>query len=63
MLHIKGGQKTVLALKVPRQCSLVLLVEVHLKEGKALGNEGGTGIGSGCCLEHNTEFEHDLYCI
>jgi hypothetical protein len=26
-------------LKVPRQCPLVLLLEVHLKEGKASGRE------------------------
>jgi hypothetical protein len=36
----EGGQKHVPALKVPRQCPLVLLVEVRLK-GEALGGEKG----------------------
>jgi hypothetical protein len=30
-------------LKVPVQCPLVLLLEGHLREGKALGNEEGKG--------------------
>jgi hypothetical protein len=34
-------QKVFPALKVPRQCPFVLLVEVRLKEGKALGSEKG----------------------
>jgi hypothetical protein len=33
------------ALKVPRQCPLVLLLEVRLTEGKALGSEQGNEIG------------------
>jgi hypothetical protein len=32
-------------LKVPRQCPLVLPVEVRLREGKALGSEKGKGLG------------------
>jgi hypothetical protein len=35
-----------LALKVPRQCPPVLLVEAHLREGKALASEEGKEIGS-----------------
>jgi hypothetical protein len=31
--------------KVPRQCPLVLLVEVRFREGKALGSEKGKGFG------------------
>jgi hypothetical protein len=31
------------ALKIPRLCSPVLLVEVRLKQGKLLGNEEGKG--------------------
>jgi hypothetical protein len=34
-----GGQKDVPALRVPRQCPFVLLVEIRLTEGKALGSE------------------------
>jgi hypothetical protein len=39
------GQKMFPALKVPRQCPLFLLVEVHLREGKALGSEKVKGLG------------------
>jgi hypothetical protein len=39
------GRK-ILALKVPRQCPLVLLVEVRLREGKALGSQEGKELGS-----------------
>jgi hypothetical protein len=35
--------------KVPRQCPLVHLEEVGLKEGKTLGSEGGKALGSGLC--------------
>jgi hypothetical protein len=35
------------ALKVPRQCPFVLLVEIRLRDGKALGSEKGKGLGSG----------------
>jgi hypothetical protein len=33
----KIGGDNILVLKVPRQCPLVLLVQIRLKEGKALG--------------------------
>jgi hypothetical protein len=36
-----GGRITFPALKVPRQCPPVLLVEVRLRESKALGSENG----------------------
>jgi hypothetical protein len=35
----KGWGQLFQALKIPRQCPLVLLVEVRLTEGKALGSE------------------------
>jgi hypothetical protein len=37
----KRGQETFFppVLKVPRQCPLVLLAEVRLREGKGLGSE------------------------
>jgi hypothetical protein len=38
---LTGREKRSPALKVPRQCPLVLLVEVRLGEGKALGSEEG----------------------
>jgi hypothetical protein len=63
MLHNNGRQKTVLTLKVPRQYPHILLVKVYLREGKALGSEGGKGVGGGRCLENNREFEHGLYCL
>jgi hypothetical protein len=34
-------------LKVPRQCPLVLLAKVRLREGKALGSEEGEVLGCG----------------
>jgi hypothetical protein len=36
-----GVQKHFSALKVPRQCPLFLLVEIRLREGKALESEKG----------------------
>jgi hypothetical protein len=36
-------------LKVPRQCPLVLLVEVRLREGKAFGSEEGEGLECVLC--------------
>jgi hypothetical protein len=45
------GQKIFLALKVPRQCPFVLLVEVCLREDKALGSEKGRDLGFGLCYE------------
>jgi hypothetical protein len=51
-LHSRGGTHFQ-ALKVPRQCPLVLLVEVRLREGKALGSgfhcEQMTGVEQGLC--------------
>jgi hypothetical protein len=35
----KGGQKNFPVLKVPKQCRVLLLVVVCLRECKALGNE------------------------
>jgi hypothetical protein len=43
---LRVGDKECPTLKVPRQCSLVRLVEVHLRNGKALGSEEGKGLGS-----------------
>jgi hypothetical protein len=46
---------------VPRQCPLVLLVEVRLREGKALGSEKGKALGSGLCYEQRKA--EALLCI
>lgn len=39
--HMLGGDKTLPAFKVLRQCSLVFLVEIRLRQGRALGSEEG----------------------
>jgi hypothetical protein len=41
--------------KVPRQCPLVLLVKVNLRQAKALGSEEGEGLGSGFFYEQMRE--------
>jgi hypothetical protein len=49
---LKGGGETIFpAMKVPRQCPLVLLVEVHLRDDKIFLSEEGEGFGSGLCCE------------
>jgi hypothetical protein len=35
----EGGEENFLALNVPEQCPLVLVVKVYLRQGKALGSE------------------------
>jgi hypothetical protein len=47
-------------LKVPRQASLILLVKVVGKEGKALGSEEGKASGSGHFYEQRKEVEQGL---
>jgi hypothetical protein len=42
-------------LKVPRQCPLVLVVDVRLREGKSVGSEEGKGLGSGLCREQRNK--------
>jgi hypothetical protein len=37
---------------------LVLLVNVYLRKGKALGSEKGKGLGCGLCYEQRREVEH-----
>jgi hypothetical protein len=45
VIHFKGSeQKNCPASKVPRQYPLVFLVEVRIREGKALGSEEVTGL-------------------
>jgi hypothetical protein len=44
-------------LKVPSQYSFVLLVELRLKEGKALGSEGHKGLGIRFCYEQRKGVE------
>jgi hypothetical protein len=48
--YILKGEEIFPALKVPRQCPLVL-VEVRLGEGKALGSGRNNGLGCGLCYE------------
>jgi hypothetical protein len=56
--YIKGGgHKNCLDLKVPRQCPLVLLIEVRLRKGKALGSERGKMLGCGL------HYEQGFYCL
>jgi hypothetical protein len=52
--------------KVSRHCPLILLVEVRLGEGKALGNdEKGKVLHVGCGFYHEQkrEFERGLYYV
>jgi hypothetical protein len=44
-------------LKAPRQRPLVLLIEVHLTEGKALGNEEGKVLRCGVCYDQRKKLE------
>jgi hypothetical protein len=63
-IKIWGGEKFYFsALKVPRQCPFVLLVEIRLREGKALVGEEGKALGSGLCCEPRKKVELGLYCI
>jgi hypothetical protein len=56
--YFKGrGHRNCPGLKVPRQCPLILLVEVRLREGKALGSEKGEGLKCGLC------YEQGFYCL
>jgi hypothetical protein len=61
--YILGGQKSFPALKVLRQCPLVLLVEVSLTLGKDLKNEKGKVLGFGLSYEQRREVEQRLYCL
>jgi hypothetical protein len=51
------GNKHFPALKVARQRPLVLLVDVRLREGKALESEKDKGLGCGLCYEQRGEVE------
>jgi hypothetical protein len=50
-------------LKVHKQCPLIFLVEVLLREVKSLGNEEGRGVGFGLCYELKREVEQGPYCV
>jgi hypothetical protein len=54
MFYVRG-QYNLPALKVPRQCLFVLLVEVRLYEGKSLR--------SGLCYERMEEVEQGLHYV
>jgi hypothetical protein len=44
-LHFRGTERKIFAaLKISRQCSPVLLVEIRLNQGKLLGNEESEGV-------------------
>jgi hypothetical protein len=68
--HILGGvrDRHFPPLQVPRQCSLVILVQARLGEGeesgsekgKALGSEEDEALGSGLCYEQLREVEQGL---
>ena len=46
LLRGRKSQKKFTALKVPRQCPLVLLVRLGWNQAKALGSEAGGMVGS-----------------
>jgi hypothetical protein len=49
-------------LNVPRQCPLVL-IEVLLREGEALGSAEGKELGSEFCYEQRREVEREFYTV
>jgi hypothetical protein len=58
-----GGTEKCSAFRVSKECLLVLLVDVPLREGKALGSEESKVFGNGLCYEQTKEFEQGVYCI
>jgi hypothetical protein len=44
---IFGGENISLALEIPRQCLLVLLLEINLKNANSVGSEESKAIGCG----------------
>jgi hypothetical protein len=59
----RRGTTTFSVLKVPRQWPIVLLVEVCLREGKAVRSENGKRSECGLCYEQRREVEQGLYCV
>jgi hypothetical protein len=57
----RGEEKMFPALKVSKQCPLVLL-ELRFREGKALGIED-TGLGSRISNEQRMEVEQKFHCV
>jgi hypothetical protein len=55
--HITFGGQKILALKVPRQCPFVPLVDVPLRQSKISGGEKDKEFGCGLCYEQRREFE------
>jgi hypothetical protein len=49
--------------KVPRRCSLVLLINIARREVKSVGSETGKALGSGHFYEQRKEVELGLYSI
>jgi hypothetical protein len=47
MINTVGEDDKIVPALVSRQCPVVFLVEVHLKQGKALGIGEGKGLGRG----------------
>jgi hypothetical protein len=60
LLKCGRGKKFSPVLKVPRQCPLVFLVDVSLREGKIVGSEKSKVSGSGLCYEQGREVEPGL---
>jgi hypothetical protein len=50
-------------LKVPRESSLVLLVEVYLRKGKSLGSEEGKVSECGLFYKQKRSLAWALFCI
>jgi hypothetical protein len=59
----KGGGRNFSVLMALLQFPAFLLVEVRLREGKALGSEAGKVLGYGICYEQRREVEQGLCCI
>jgi hypothetical protein len=58
-----NGDKHFLALKVPRQCQLILLVEVHLRKRKLLAAKKLNTLECWLCYGPSREARQRLYCV
>jgi hypothetical protein len=50
-------------MKVPKQCSLVLRVEVHITKGKEIGSEEIKISAYETCQKQENQIEKGLYCL
>jgi hypothetical protein len=59
----KWGRRSFLALKIAKGCPLALLMQVHFREGKALGSEEGKWKEVDLHHEHRKCVEKMLYYV